>query len=64
ELGYAVAYTVFRFVAEQWDEQTAIDFFVQLIGPHSLGAATMGTLNLGRDVFLQQWQTYVRRLRP
>jgi hypothetical protein len=62
ELNYATAYTVFRFVAERWSAQKAVDFFVQVIGPRPLELATSSTLDLSLDAFLQQWQAYVRQL--
>jgi hypothetical protein len=64
ELNYATAYTVFRFVAERWGAQTAVDLFVRAIGPYPLEMATSSALNLSEDAFLEQWQAYARQLQP
>jgi hypothetical protein len=64
DLNYAVAYTVFRFVAERWGDQKAVDFFVSNIGSTTFDQATTSLFQMPGDAFLQQWQEYVRQLRP
>jgi hypothetical protein len=61
-VNYAAGLSVFKFVAERWTSEKAIDFYEAVVSGQSLGDATIKVLTLDQAAFLQQWIAYVRAL--
>jgi hypothetical protein len=62
DLNYALGYSVFKFVADRWGPERAVELYAQAVSGHTLGQATTSALSLDGPTFLAQWQGYVRQL--